>query len=302
MSEALRGKMNSTQFMPGSRPGGVSCCRRAGWKRCAGWVARSVPLAVSRTGSLAFLGAAFAAVLGSVSGGGCALIAAPPKAEQAEPQFVEGGPDPLAVLRGVRESQAAIRQSLNGKLRMGARKLPYKMVMNGGELRFEFPEARAPDPQAVTLSFGAKDASVQVQSTTGGVQRAQFGDEIAGMGVLYEDLAMRFLYWNKAELEGEERLLPPLYLKCWRIRVHRPSGVRSVYKEVVVWVSQDNGGILKSEAYDDKGTLVRRLKVVSIQGSGQGTTLKQMRIESPQKGGDFVYLDVDGHPTVKLFK
>ena len=96
--------------------------------------------------------------------------------------------------------------------------------------------------------------------------------------------------------------MAPLYLKCWRIRVQRPSGVRSVYKEVVVWVSQDNGGILKSEAYDDTGALVRRLKVVSIQGSDQGTTLKQMRIESPQKGGAFVYLDVDGHPTVKLFK
>lgn len=230
------------------------------------------------------------------------LAAAPPKGEAAEALPVETGPDPLAVLRGVRESQAAIRQTLNGKLRMGARKLPYKMVMNGGELRFEFPEAQPPDPQVVTLSFGTKDAAVQVQSPSGDVKRAQYGDEIAGMGVLYEDLAMRFLYWNKAELEGEERLMPPLYLRCWKIRVHRPAGVRSVYKEVLVWVSQDNGGILKSEAYDDEGTLVRRLKVVSIQGSGQGTTLKQMRIESPQKGGAFVYLDVDGHPTVKLFK
>jgi hypothetical protein len=242
-------------------------------------------------------------VLGFAKVGGVPpLAAAPPKADTAEAAPVEGGPDPLAVLRGVRESQAAIRQTLNGKLRMGARKLPYKMVMNGGELRFEFPEAQPPDPQVVTLSFGSKDAAVQVQATTGDVKRAQFGDEIAGMGVLYEDLAMRFLYWTKAELEGEERLMAPLYLKCWKIRVHRPAGVRSVYKEVLVWVSQDNGGILKSEAYDDAGALVRRLKVVSIQGSGQGTTLKQMRIESPQTGGSFVYLDVDGHPAVKLFK
>jgi hypothetical protein len=286
MSEALRGKMNSTQFLPATRPRRTPEGRSGFCVRCAGWFART---------------ALFAAFVWN-SGGVSALLAAPPKTEQPELQFVEGGPDPLAVLRGVRESQSAIRQSLNGKLRMGARKLPYKMVMNGGELRFEFPEAQAPDPQAVTLSFGAKDAAVRVQSTSGSVQRAQFGDEIAGMGVLYEDLAMRFLYWNKAELEGEERLLPPLYLKCWRIRVHRPSGVRSVYKEVVVWVSQDNGGILKSEAYDDTGALVRRLKVVSIQGSGQGTTLKQMRIESPQKGGAFVYLDVDGPQAVKLFK
>lgn len=234
--------------------------------------------------------------------GGSRLVAAPEKTDRAGTQADEGGPDPLAILRGVRESQAAIHQTLQGKLRMGSKKLPYRMVMNGGELRFEFPEAQAPDPQTVTLSFGSKDASVQVQSTAGTSKRAQFADEIAGMGVLYEDLAMRFLYWHQAELEGEERLMPPLYLRCWKVRVHRPTGVRSVYKEVVVWVSQDNGGILKSEAYDDSGALIRRLKVVSIQGMGQGTTLKQMRIESPQKGGAFVYLDVDGSPSVKLFK
>jgi hypothetical protein len=230
------------------------------------------------------------------------LFAAPPKNEHPSSQPVGGGPDPLAVLRGVRESQAAIHQTLHGRLRMGARKLPYRMIMNGGDLRFEFPEAQAPDPQVVSLSFGSKDAAVKVQSTEGAVKRAQFADEIAGMGVLYEDLAMRFLYWTEAEVEGEERLMPPLYLRCWKIRVHRPSGVRSVYKEVVVWVSQDNGGILKSEAYDDAGVLVRRLKVVSVQSLDQKTTLKQMRIESPQKGGAFVYLDVDGNPGLKISK
>jgi hypothetical protein len=234
--------------------------------------------------------------------GALELAAAPPKSERTDSQPVEGGPDPLAVLRGVRESQAAIHQTLQGKLRMGARKLPYRMVMNGGELRFEFPEAQAPDPQLVILSFGARDAAVQVQSTAGTVKRAQFADEIAGMGVLYEDLAMRFLYWTEAELEGEERLMPPIYLRCWKIRVRRPPGVKSVYKEVLVWVSQDTGGILKSEAYDDAGNLIRRVKVVSVQSLEQGTTLKQMRIESPQKGGDFVYLEVDGNRGLKLHK
>jgi hypothetical protein len=243
----------------------------------------------------------FAFIFGVLSGA-YDLVAAPEKNEPAGAQAPDGWPDPLAILRGVRESQAAIHQTLQGKLRMGARKLPYRMVMNGGELRFEFPEAQAPDPQTVTLSFGSKDAAVQVQSTTGTSKKAQFADEIAGMGVLYEDLAMRFLYWTQAELEGEERLMPPLYLRCWRVRVHRPTGVRSVYQQVVVWVSQDNGGILKSEAYDDAGNLIRRLKVVSIQGMGQSTTLKQMRIESPQKGSPFVYLEVDGNPSVKLFK
>jgi hypothetical protein len=47
--------------------------------------------------------------------------------------------------------------------------------MNGGDLRFEFPEAQAPDPQVVSLSFGSKDAAVKVQSTEGAVKRACSG-------------------------------------------------------------------------------------------------------------------------------
>ena len=286
MSQDPCGKMNSIPVPPTlrSRPFIFACTAGLGWEPgCAVCIL--------------LLSLFFSGLVGHSK-----LVAAPEKTERVGIQAIDGGPDPLAVLRGVRESQAAIHQTLQGKLRMGSRKLPYRMVMNGGELRFEFPEAQAPDPQVVTLSFGSKDALVQVQSSAGTSKKAQFADEIAGMGVLYEDLAMRFLYWNQAELEGEERLMPPLYLRCWKVRVHRPTGVRSVYKEVVVWVSQDNGGILKSEAYDDSGALIRRLKVVSIQGMGQGTTLKQMRIESPQKGGAFVYLDVDGNPSVKLFK
>ena len=183
---------------------------------------------------------------------------------------------------------------------MGPRKLPYRMTMNGGELRFEFPESQPPDPRVVSLQFGDREAVVKVQAAEGALKRARFEDEILGMGVLYEDLAMRYLYWNDAVLEGEERVMPPLYVRCWKIRVKRPSSTSSLYKEVVVWVSQENGGILKSEAYDDAGNLVRRLKVISIQGGDSGATLKQMRIESPQKtGASFVYLDVDGLPEPK---
>jgi hypothetical protein len=292
MSQDSCGKMNFIQVPP-SVPLRPVQERRAG----AAGRGRRGAVAVALFFKLALCGA----VLWGV-GGSFEVAAAPQKNERTGSQPLEGGPDPLAVLRGVRESQAAIHQTLHGRLRMGARKLPYRMIMNGGDLRFEFPEAQAPDPQVVSLSFGSKDAAVKVQSTEGAVKRAQFADEIAGMGVLYEDLAMRFLYWTEAEVEGEERLMPPLYLRCWKIRVHRPSGVRSVYKEVVVWVSQDNGGILKSEAYDDTGALVRRLKVVSVQSLDQKTTLKQMRIESPQKGGAFVYLDVDGNPGLKISK
>lgn len=230
-----------------------------------------------------------------------APAAAKPDAQAAPDSFVpeDAFRSAAEVLKGVRESQGEIRQKLQGKLRFGPRKLPYRMIMSGADLSFEFPDAQPPDPQVVNLHFGEKDSTVRVANSSGTAKAAEFGDTIAGMPITYEDLAMRFLYWSDAQFVGEERLMPPIYLRCWKIRVRRPAKVKSAYREMLVWVSADTGAILKTEAYADDGQLVRSLKVISIQSSAEGTTLKQMRIESPLAGSSPVYLDVDGGPTVK---
>ena len=119
------------------------------------------------------------------------------------------------------------------------------------------------------------------------------------MGVCFEDLSLRFLYWPEATLEGEESLM---LAKCWKIRVRRPAGVRSPYREVLVWVSQSDAAFLKSEAYGDDGMLLRRLTVRQIQSLDQVTTLKQLRIESPGKDNTPTYLDVDGQSSARPAK
>jgi hypothetical protein len=203
-------------------------------------------------------------------------------------------PDAAAILREVRKGQAGIHQTLSGKLRKGPRSIPYRMSMEGPSIRFDFPGSAGDEPRSASLKFGEKDVSLQVQSAAGKPKTPVFEEELFGMGVTYEDLAMRFLYWPKAVIEGEERML--LVSKCWKIRVLRPPGSRSLYKEVLVWVSQSNGAFLKSEAYGDDGALLRRMTVRSLQSIGQGTTLRQLRVESPAQNPNQspTYLDVDG--------
>ncbi len=223
----------------------------------------------------------------------------------AEPQSPKGGqgtqspapaaaeqPDAAVILADVRAGQAVLHQSLSGRLRMGARTIPYRMIMDGPSVRFEFPNAAGSEPKSVNLKFGEKDVGLQVQPADGKAKPPVFEEELFGMGVTYEDLAMRFLYWPKAAIEGEERMM--LMSKCWKIRVQRPAGSRSIYREVLVWVSQSNGAFLKSEAYGDDGAVVRRMTVRSLQSVGQGTTLKQLRVESPGRNASPTYLDVDG--------
>lgn len=222
---------------------------------------------------------------------GVACFASQTARGQAEPAR---SIDPVALLRAVRETQSSIKQTLQGKLRKGAVSVSYRMVMNGPTVRFEFPNAKAPAPEVVTLRFGEKAPSLEVSSASGASSKVNFSDEIMNMGVCYEDLALRFLYWGDATLEGEESLM---LAKCWKIRVRRPPGVASPYKEVLVWVSQNDAAFLKSESYGEDGTLLRKLTVRQIQSLDQVTTLKQLRIESPENGKTPTYLDVDGQPT-----
>ena len=72
-------------------------------------------------------------------------VCAAPKAalSQDSPVAAQGDelPDPVAILKSVREMQASIRQTLQGRLRRGGRTVGYRMVMEGLQVRFEFPEA-----------------------------------------------------------------------------------------------------------------------------------------------------------------
>jgi hypothetical protein len=249
---------------------------------CLEW--KSVGGFVRKGGVGLFLSAA--TLLGA---GVCVEFFATPSAQAAGEGA--GRIDPVALLKGVREAQASIKQTLQGKLRKGSRSISYRMVMEGQKVRFEFPNATPPSPTLVSLQFGEKSSSLEVATSEGVSKKVDFSDEIDGMGVCFEDLALRFLYWGDASLEGEESLM---LAKCWKIRVRRPAKVVSPYKEVLVWVSQTDAAFLKSESYGEDGRLLKRLTVRRIQSLDQVTTLKQLRIESPGKDDVPTYLDVDG--------
>lgn len=224
----------------------------------------------------------------------CLLSTEPVNAESQAAQ------DGTAVLQAVRKGLSTVHQSLSGVLRMGARKVEYRMVIDGPELRMTFPKATGKDPRSMLLKFGERDVSLQVETAEGKKRQPPFEEELFGMGVSYEDLAMRFLYWPGSVIEGEERLM--VFARCLKIRVPRPPGSKSPYSEVRVWARQADGAFLKSEGYGEGGTLLRRLTVRRLQSIGQVTTLEQLRVESPGRSADPTYLEVDGEASAQAPK
>jgi len=189
----------------------------------------------------------------------------------------DDAPDPAAILKTVRVAQSAQEQSLDGRLRTGARAIPFKLGLAGNTVRWDFSNP----PQTLLLRLGDRDARLE-EIGKGGSQKvtaARFDDKVRDSDVSYEDLSMRFLYWPNAKVEGEQTML---LQKCWIVRVEPPAKDASQYSSVKLWIGKNSGALLQAEAHGADGRLARRFKVISGHSLGGGVwMLKQMRIEAP---------------------
>ncbi len=205
----------------------------------------------------------------------------------------QGQPDAREILKTVRVAQAAESRSLTGQLRHGARKVPFRLNMKGGVARWEFSDP----PLTLSLRMGETASSLEEITPDGKakVSGVRFTSSVRGTDITYEDLALRFLYWPDAKVEGEDKVM---VTNCWRLLVVPPRGEATAYAKVRLWIAQDSGALMKAEAFNEEGKRARVFTVRAGQKTPDGMwMLKQMRIESPasQFGGDKTptYLELD---------
>ena len=188
----------------------------------------------------------------------------------------EEAPDGLAILKSVRVAQAGQVRVLHGELRNGGKKVPFRLSMDGGVVRYEFEKP----PLVLQLRLGEKSLRFEEVTRGGAVEKVaagRFDQRIGETDLSYEDLALRFLYWPKAEVVGEQTLV---FQKCWVVRVEPGTSGESQYGSVKVWIGKESGALMQAEASNPAGQFVRRFKVISGQKlSGGQWILKEMRIE-----------------------
>jgi hypothetical protein len=207
----------------------------------------------------------------------------------------EDAPSARDILAGVRAAQSAQKQVIRGRLRTGGQSMPFRLVADEGTLRWEFS---AP-AQTIQLRLLEKDS--RLEEISGGAARrvtaARFDDKVRGSDISYEDLAMKFLYWPHATVEGEQVMI---LRKCWIVRTEPPARSDSQYSRARLWIDKESGALMQAEAYGPDGKLARRFKVISPQKIDGVWLLKQMRIEAmqPTRSGREdrapTYLEVDG--------
>jgi len=199
-------------------------------------------------------------------------------------------PEAKEVLASVRLRQSQQELELQGELREGPIVVPFRLTQSGPVIRYTFSNPS----EALQLHLGDNDSRLE-EVTTSGVEKvapAQFDHKVRGTSVTYEDLALRFLYWQTGRVTGENEIRT---VSCWKLEMKAPSR-QSQYSNVWLWVGKENGALMKMEAYDWNAKLLKRFEVVSGQKIEGRWFLKELRIEELDPGTGKVktrtYLDI----------
>lgn len=203
-------------------------------------------------------------VLGLLLCGGALLSTSPAFAQQ----------DARTILNQLRGAQSQLSQDLTGRLRLAdGTVVPFRLRLHGQQVTYEFDNPN----EALTLELGETGSQLrdETRGTNYRVTGGRLLQPVRNSDLTYEDLSLRFIYWNRAVLEGEQ---PVKTLSCWIILV-QPATADSQYGSVRLWIQKEGGALMRAEGFDRQGRLLKRFELVSGQKINGRWWLKQMRIE-----------------------
>ncbi len=185
-------------------------------------------------------------------------------------------PTAQEILVSARAQIAQQQTELEGQLRENDLIVPFRLTQSGPIIRYTFSN---PD-EALQLRLG--DAGSQLEEITReGVDKiagAEFNQKVRGTAITYEDLALKFIYWPKAQVLGDDYINTR---RVWKLEL-LPPGRDSQYSRVFLWCEQESGALMRMQGFDWNGKAVKRFEVVSVQKIEGRYVLKQMRIEALQ--------------------
>src|SRR5438046_2198608 len=200
-------------------------------------------------------------------------------------------PSANEILASVRMMEARQQIDLQGQLRENDIVIPFRLIQNGPLIRYSFTN---PD-EVLQLRLGQNSSRLDLVTDTGTEKFAaeKLSQKIRGTSLTYEDLALKFLYWQSARILGEENVRTR---NCWKLQLRAPSR-ESQYSNLLLWIDKASGALMRMEGYDWNAQLAKRFEVVSAQKIDDRWFLKQMRVEELQPGTNKVqsrtYLDIN---------
>lgn len=174
---------------------------------------------------------------------------------------VQNKPDPKAILERVLASRPTKSFSLKARLFVGrAEPVPVEiLVQNGAAETRTIYRGGQTEVLVIQPVHGAPRYYLRgVGELTGG----QRMEKLLGSQFSYYDLGLPFLHWPNAKFLGEER-----------VRAHDCFAIEGVaegepYARVKMWIDKEYFALLRAEAFDANGDLIRRFAITSFKRIG----------------------------------
>jgi len=195
-------------------------------------------------------------------------------------------PSARELLALVRANQSSQSRDLTGKLWVSSYEekrveIPFRLLLRGNTITYQFTDK----PETLVLRLGEQSSRLDRVTGSGKTEKitgAKLDDPVRNTDISYEDLALKFLYWNNAVVEKEKEHL--MTRSCWIVRAVPSRKDDSQYDMARLWI-EPTGGLLQAECYAG-GKLIRRFSVRNVQsahGTG-GYILKSMSIQRLDEG------------------
>lgn len=205
------------------------------------------------------------------------LIAAPDESKKI--------PDPEVMQRAVWDNMRLRDFTLRGNLRVddGKKRVlhPILLKTKGRKMVYEFLK----QPLQIRVQMTPSGSIIDRRSGPDAKWEMVSGKErlktILNSDVAYEDLGVDFLRWSKVKPLGMDSIKT---LKAWAYEAEPPS--LSSYTKARYWISADYLSILRVDAYDADGEVIKRVGVNGVMRVGDSYVIKEMMISSMIPGRD----------------
>ena len=164
------------------------------------------------------------------------------------------------------------RVIFQGELTRGGNSVPFSIELNLNLIRFTFENPRQ------TINLDITEKGYRLKEVTAGsnkeVPAALYGSGVRGTDLTYDDLSMRYLYWPKKTKIGEESIKTR---KCYVVDLFNPQRLGDYY-QVRIFVDKESGGLMRMQAYDWNGKLIKSCTVTAGMKVNGATVLKSMEV------------------------
>lgn len=198
--------------------------------------------------------------------------ATPVFAEEA-PAAIPGGPTADQIVELVHLSRALKEHDLRGFLTKDDLEVPFVVSLKADIIRFYFENPK----QIITLDIKQKGAQLNevMAGSNKPVPAKRYGEGIRGTDLSYDDISFRYLYWPKKVKQPNEETVKTR--KCYVVDLYAPQQVGE-YGIVRIFVDKESGGLMRMQAYDWNGQMIKVLAVTSGMKISGATVLKSMDV------------------------